>query len=438
VSALADPTLDTLADWLAAEPAVLVSVRTTQGSVPREEGTWMAVFAKRVLGTVGGGHLEHEAIATARTALGGADLPAERRFALGPSLGQCCGGVMHLGFEHVHPESAKALCERLAAEADARRMPVALFGGGHVGRAIVRALAPLPVRVMWIDSRDQIFPEGLPAHVSVEHSAPVEAAVRGLAPCTRVLIMSFSHAEDLEVVAACLKREKDLPFIGLIGSKSKWASFRHRLQARGFAPELIARVSCPIGVAGVVGKEPEVIAAAVAAQLMQQRPALPLDRPAPLVLRAPQPGDMGWVVQREAALYAHEFGYDATFEALVAEIVARFVQRFDAQRERCWIAEIGGLPVGAVFVVRKSPRTAQLRLLHVESAARGQGVGARLVDECIAFARAAGYRKMMLWTQSHLDAARRIYQSRGFVLASDEPHHSFGKDLVAQVWTLDL
>jgi xanthine dehydrogenase accessory factor len=154
-------------------------------------------------------------------------------------------------------------------------MPVALFGGGHVGRAIVRALEPLPVRVHWIDSRDEIFPQGLPPHVSAEHSAPVEAAVRDLTAGSRVLIMSFSHAEDLEVVAACLKRlrerDGDLPFVGLIGSKSKWATFCHRLESRGFTGAEIARITCPIGVPGVVGKEPEVIAAAVAAQLMQLR-----------------------------------------------------------------------------------------------------------------------------------------------------------------------
>jgi xanthine dehydrogenase accessory factor len=272
MSSLVDPTLDALRAGLSAAPAVLVGVRATQGSVPREAGTWMAVFAERVLGTVGGGHLEHEAIALARAALGGAELPRERRFALGPSLGQCCGGVMHLAFERVEPAGADALCARLAAEADARRMPVALFGGGHVGRAIVRALAPLPVRVHWIDSRDEIFPEGLPPQVSTEHSAPVQAAVRDLARGTRVLIMSFSHAEDLEIVAACAQRD-DLPFVGLIGSKSKWATFRHRLEARGFTPQQIGRITCPIGVPGVVGKEPEVIAAAVAAQLMQQRAA---------------------------------------------------------------------------------------------------------------------------------------------------------------------
>lgn len=271
-----EPTIDTLCAWLATEPAVLVSVRTTQGSAPREAGTWMAVFAADVLGTVGGGHLEHEAIAMARSALAGnAPLPPERRFALGPSLGQCCGGVMHLAFERIEPSAGAALCDRLRAEQDCRRMPVALFGGGHVGRAIVRALEALPVRVHWIDSRDEIFPQGLPPHVVTEHSAPVGAAVRDIAAGSRVLVMSFSHAEDLEVVAACLERlrgrDGDLPFIGLIGSKSKWATFRHRLEARGFAETEIAKVTCPIGVPGVVGKEPEVIAAAVAAQLMQQR-----------------------------------------------------------------------------------------------------------------------------------------------------------------------
>ena len=274
MSTTADPTLDTLRDWLAAEPAVLVSVLQTQGSVPREAGTWMAVFAGRVLGTVGGGHLEFDAIAQARASLAGAALEVQRRFALGPSLGQCCGGVVHLGFERVQPAGAAALIDRLQTEQDARRLPVALFGGGHVGRAIVRALAPLPVRMHWIDSRDEVFPEPLPPQVRAEHSAPVEAAVRDLAPGSRVLIMSFSHAEDLEVVAACLKRlreHEDLRFIGLIGSKTKWATFRRRLEERCFTAAEIARVTCPIGVPGVVGKEPEVIAAAVAAQLMQQR-----------------------------------------------------------------------------------------------------------------------------------------------------------------------
>jgi xanthine dehydrogenase accessory factor len=267
--------IDALLERLAREPAVLVSVQSTQGSAPREAGAWMGVFAEGApVGTVGGGHLEWESIAIARRALSGEPLDAQRRFALGPSLGQCCGGVVHLRFEPLQAALASALRTRLEGQADAERMPVALFGGGHVGHAIVQALLPLPVRVHWIDSRDEVFPEALPPQVLAEHSAPVESAVRDLVPGSRVLIMSFSHAEDLEVVAACLARLRerdDLPFIGLIGSKSKWAAFRHRLEARSFAADEIARITCPVGVPGVVGKEPEVIAAAVAAQLMQLR-----------------------------------------------------------------------------------------------------------------------------------------------------------------------
>jgi DNA-binding MarR family transcriptional regulator/GNAT superfamily N-acetyltransferase len=158
----------------------------------------------------------------------------------------------------------------------------------------------------------------------------------------------------------------------------------------------------------------------------------------PLVLRAHEVGDIGWVARRQGQLYAQEFGYDASFEALVAEIAARFVRKFDPRRERCWIAEQEGRIVGSVFLLRKSAQTAQLRLLYVEPAQRGQGLGARLVDECIRFARAKGYRTLMLWTQSHLDAARRLYESRGFVLKKQEKHRSFGKSLTGQYWTLAL
>jgi xanthine dehydrogenase accessory factor len=149
---------------------------------------------------------------------------------------------------------------------------VALFGGGHVGRAVVRVLAALPMALTWIDSRDEIFPGDLPANVRCEHSDPVQAEVAGLTPQSRVLIMSFSHAEDLDVVAACLARQReraDLPYIGLIGSKTKWASFRQRLQARGFSESELAQVTCPIGVPGIADKRPEVIAVAVAAQILQ-------------------------------------------------------------------------------------------------------------------------------------------------------------------------
>ena len=258
---------------LAQEPAVWVSVDRSQGSVPREAGTWMAVFATAVVGTIGGGQVEFEAIAEARRRLPGtapeATTPVQR-YALGPSLGQCCGGVMYLRFEPVLAADAPMLRQRLAR----RHTSVALFGGGHVGRALIEVLARLPFAVHWIDSRDEIFPSHLPVHVVCEHSDPVQAAVAGLAPGSHVLVMSFSHAEDLDVVAACLRRQRaqgDLAHIGLIGSKTKWATFRHRLEARGFTEAELDRVQCPIGLPGIVGKEPEVIAVAVAAQLLQQR-----------------------------------------------------------------------------------------------------------------------------------------------------------------------
>ena len=158
----------------------------------------------------------------------------------------------------------------------------------------------------------------------------------------------------------------------------------------------------------------------------------------PAILRDPRPGDMGYVVQSHGALYAGEYGFDATFEALVAEIVAKFVTSFDAARERCWIADIDGNAVGSVFLVRHSDDVAKLRLLLVDPAGRGQGIGQRLVAECIAFARACGYRKITLWTQSILLAARKIYQDAGFKLVASEPHRSFGQDLIGETWEREL
>ena len=252
-------------------PAVLVTVHQVQGSGPREVGAWMAVSAGQLFATIGGGQLEFDAIARAREFLAAGGVSEEvRRYALGPSLGQCCGGVVHLRYEWLDASQAAGLRARLAH--DERLMPVALFGGGHVGRAIIELLGRLPAEVMWIDSRDEIFPAALPDNVSAEHSDPVQSAVQDLAPGSRVLIMSFSHAEDLDVVAACLKRQResgDLPFIGLIGSKSKWATFRHRLEARGFSDAELAHITCPIGISGIAGKQPEVIAIAVVAQLLQ-------------------------------------------------------------------------------------------------------------------------------------------------------------------------
>jgi len=161
-------------------------------------------------------------------------------------------------------------------------------------------------------------------------------------------------------------------------------------------------------------------------------------KPAPATLREPQPGDMGWVVQSHGARYASEYGFDSSFEALVADISAKFLNSFDASRERCWIAEIDGTQVGSVFLVRHDDEVAKLRLLLVEPIGRGQGLGQRLVGECIAFARACGYRKITLWTQSILTAARKIYQDAGFVLVKSEPHRSFGKSLIGETWELKL
>lgn len=267
---------------LATQPACLVSVHASRGSVPRGRGAWMAVFADAavaaggIIGTVGGGQLEFQAIDEARRLLRGnvqgtttqpGAVPPVLRYPLGPTLGQCCGGEVHLSYELVSHADVPALSRRWVRVL----APVALFGGGHVGKALVQVLGNLPLQVTWIDSRDEIFPTAVPDNVTCEHSDPVHAAVLQLAPQSQVIIMSFSHAEDLDVVAACLQRQRvrgDLPFVGLIGSQTKWATFCHRLAARGFTEAEIAQVCCPIGMPGITSKEPEVIAVSVAAQIV--------------------------------------------------------------------------------------------------------------------------------------------------------------------------
>ncbi len=264
------------------EDGIFITIDSFEGSSPREVGAWMLVLADEVLGTVGGGNLEFQAIAQARTLLTTQALrPVDelRRYPLGPSLGQCCGGVVHLKFHFIQSEDAikkEAAYAHIQWARSLNTMQIALFGGGHVGKALARVLGTLACAVQWIDSRDEIFPTDIAGNVQCEHSAPVHAAVHHLPAGSHVLIMSFSHAEDLDVVAACLVRlreKNDLGFIGLIGSKTKWATFRHRLVERGFSADEIARITCPIGLQGIAGKEPEVIAVSVAAQLLALRSA---------------------------------------------------------------------------------------------------------------------------------------------------------------------
>lgn len=265
----------------AGAPAVLVTVHAVQGSGPREPGAWMAVWNQSSLGSVGGGHLEWMALQQARRSLqaGDATLGYRQRYALGPQLGQCCGGSVELEFVQVDARHVPTLRQRLASG----RQPVAVFGAGHVGLALVTVLRNLPVFVHWIDSRDDAFaPSWTAATLSedpavlCETSDPPTLALPGLPARSQVLIMTHSHALDLALVQACLLRQRlqaDLAFIGLIGSRSKWASFQTRLRAQGFSEAELSRVRCPLGIAGVHDKRPAVLAVAIAAQLLQQSSA---------------------------------------------------------------------------------------------------------------------------------------------------------------------
>lgn len=249
--------------------AVVVEVGSTQGSVPREAGTRMLVAADEVLGTIGGGHLELQAIDEARALLRhaarGEPVAARlRHVALGPSLGQCCGGALDLRFTPLAAAGPEAWREPVP------RFHLQLYGAGHVGRAIVRLLAGLPCRVQWIDERESEFPaEALPTHVERLCVEPVEAEVATAPPGAFFLVLTHSHDLDLALAQAILRRG-DFAFFGLIGSRTKRARFEHRLRDRGFAPALVQRITCPIGLPGIEGKEPEVIAVAVVAQLLQQ------------------------------------------------------------------------------------------------------------------------------------------------------------------------
>jgi xanthine dehydrogenase accessory factor len=261
------PLREQAARWLAeGRPAALVSVSAFKGSVPRETGTRMVVGAEEVLGTIGGGHLEHIAIEEARRLLGGSPRTDafEKHFPLGPALGQCCGGAVTLRFERF---TERALAEWPQVQP---RFHLQLYGAGHVGRAIVRLLEGIDCKVQWIDEREEEFPR-LPdaAHIERLCVEPVEAEVREAPPGAFYLVLTHSHDLDLRITEAILKRG-DFAYLGLIGSQTKRARFIHRFEARGVDPHAIERMTCPIGVPGIEGKEPEVIAIAVVAQLLQQ------------------------------------------------------------------------------------------------------------------------------------------------------------------------
>ncbi len=262
--------------WRAANrPAVVVEVTSHRGSVPRETGTRMLVSADEVLGTIGGGHLELQAIAQARELI---KLPTfttrEQDLALGPTLGQCCGGALTLRYAplgDVAPELWPAAEPRFFLQ---------LYGAGHVGRAIVALLGGLPCRVQWIDERESEFPFDLsPPHIERLCVEPVEAEVAAAPPGAFYLVLTHSHDLDLAITQAIMKRG-DFGFFGLIGSKTKRVRFERRLAERGLPAELIGRMTCPIGVPGISGKEPEVIAVAVVAQLLQAAAAAAAPPPA--------------------------------------------------------------------------------------------------------------------------------------------------------------
>ncbi|MFK3738109.1 xanthine dehydrogenase accessory protein XdhC [Massilia sp. TN1-12] len=307
-------------DWLqtAARPAVLVTVARVEGSVPREAGARMLVDAARQWDTIGGGHLELRAVEIARAMLASGEARRLERFPLGPSLGQCCGGVAHLAFEHAdgahlaalaarrHADTWRlvafdgapdlALCDgdgkplagpgpafdraaatHLLRDAEGRRWladlvaapraRVMLFGAGHVGAAIVRALAGLPCRVTWVDERDAMFPANLPHNVTVEATDAPEALAQHAAPGTFFLVMTHSHALDQRLAETILKRPTD-DWFGLIGSDTKRKQFERRLLERGVDGARLDAMVCPVGVPGIDGKQPAVIAVAVAAQLL--------------------------------------------------------------------------------------------------------------------------------------------------------------------------
>ena len=259
----------------AGEDAIVVEVLAARGSAPRAAGTRMLVSPLQAVGTVGGGHLELKALQTARAMLAANDLAARsEHYALGPALGQCCGGAVTLGYEAL---SADALARW---PAPAPLFQLQLYGAGHVGRAIATLLATLDTVVDWIDEREAQFPDSTslgapwPQHIRQFCVDAVEGEVRATPPGAFYLVLTHEHDLDLRITEAILRRG-DFAYLGLIGSKTKRQRFVHRFEQRGVAADAIARMTCPIGVAGITGKQPEVLALAVVAQLLQLAAAGP-------------------------------------------------------------------------------------------------------------------------------------------------------------------
>ena len=256
--------------WLAeGRPAAVVVVLETRGSAPRKSGTRMLVSAAQSVGTVGGGHLELAAIEAARGLIGGAVPPHQKHYPLGPALGQCCGGAVTLGFTRLDAQALAAWREPEPL------FHLQLYGAGHVGAAIARVLSTLDVTVDWIDEREEMFPYALfegqpwPANIRVVPMDQVWGEVSAAPPGAYYLVLTHSHDLDLKITEKILKRG-DFGYLGLIGSETKRARFVHRFEALGIPMQRIARMTCPIGIEGILAKEPEIIAVSVVAQLLQE------------------------------------------------------------------------------------------------------------------------------------------------------------------------
>lgn len=264
---------DVAAAWVASgRRAIVIEVAETRGSAPRDAGTRMLVAADNVAGTIGGGHLELKAIVAARTMLAEGEVIGDRelRFALGPSLGQCCGGVVKVALSPLDAAAMARWC------VEAPLFHLQLHGAGHVGRAIATLLATLDCRVDWFDERDEEFPavaslgSPWPSHIRQISGDTIEREVQRAPAGAFYLVLTHEHALDQRIAEAILRRG-DFAFFGLIGSATKRAMFTRRFEERGFDPATIARMTCPIGVPGIEGKAPEVVAAGVVAQLLQQQ-----------------------------------------------------------------------------------------------------------------------------------------------------------------------